>query len=165
MLTRTLLVLSVSLALTHGVVLGQQNKTDDAARFVVLEMTGRLAAEYGKLAGSIDGDRIPNGLHISTTAIVAQRLDDGRIRIEHTMPVMQDGAPIRLVTLTATVDATAVKTIAVPGGIATYTSPGAHKSGEKPTLTKDATKQVAVELADLKGVKLRSWTLANEVGE
>ncbi len=128
-------------------------------------MTGKLAAEYGKLAGSIDGDRIPDGLNISTTAIVAQHLGDGRIRIEHTMPVMRDGAPIRLVTLTATVDATAVKTSDIPAGTATYTSPGEHRTGEKPTFTKDATKQFTLKLADLTGVKLRSWTLANEIGD
>ncbi|MDA0659320.1 MAG: hypothetical protein O2931_08630 [Planctomycetota bacterium] len=56
----------------------------------------------------------------------------------------------------APVDVTAVKTSDLAANAATFTSPGSHKNNEKATLTKHATKQLTLELADLTGVKLRS---------
>ena len=77
-------------------------------------------------------------------------------RIEHSTTVMEGWAPIRLVTLSAVVDSSAVKTSIIPKGTAICVSPGAHKARDKPVLIEVAAKQFTLELVDLKVVKLRT---------
>jgi hypothetical protein len=63
-------------------------------------MRGDLAKKYAK---AVLGPKPNDGLRIEVAATVAQRLPDGRLRIEHSSPRMQkEGAPT-LVTLTATI--------------------------------------------------------------
>ena len=104
------------------------------------------------------------GLNISTIATVAQHLDNGKIRIEHSTAVLEDGAPDRMVTLSAVVETSAIKSSKTAKGTATYSPPAAHKAGEKPVHTESETNQFTLQLNELKGVKLRNWTLASEIG-
>ncbi len=138
---------------------------DRITGIVVLEMSGELAAEYGKLTDAVKDDQAPKGLSISTTATVAQHLDGGRIRIEHSCPVMKNGALTQLVTLTATVDKTAIKTTRIPAATKLNSSPDAAKTDEESTVTKNDSTQMTLALADFTGVKLRSWNLAIEIGK
>lgn len=132
--------------------------------FVVLEMSGELALEYGKLTGTVKSDQVPKDLSISTTAIVAQHLEGEKIRLEHSCPIMKKESSTQLVTLTVTVDKTAIKTTETPAATKIYSSPGAGQSGEQPTVTENETKQLTLSLSDLTGVKLRTWKLVTEIG-
>ena len=165
MLVRTLVALVALAAIGNGSLSAQQNAPAAVGDHVVIQMTGELAAEYGKRVGAIKKDQVPAGLEISMTATIAQKLDGGRIRIEHTSHIVRDREPIRLVTFTTTVDSTKLTTGITPKGTAVYASPAGHKNGTKPTLTAAETKTLRVTLSDLKGLKLRTWTLAEELGD
>lgn len=95
----------VALAIVaNGTMTAEEVARVDVGSIVILEMTGELAAEYAKHTDSIKDGKIPDGLQISTSATIAQRLEDGRIRFEHTSHVVREGKTPRLVTLVATVD-------------------------------------------------------------
>lgn len=143
----------------------RQSNADEVNGTVILEMSGEIAAEYSKFTNPQKGDTIPTGLHITTTGSIAQRLENGRLRIEHSTPVWENGVQTRLVTLTAVVDASAVKSTVIPKGTRTFTSPGASNAGEKGVETKTESEQSTLELTNLKRVKLRTWKLENEIGE
>ncbi len=160
MLIRTLTTLAVLAVFGNESLLAQQNTATKVGEHLAIQMTGDLAVEYAKRTGSINKDKVPNGLEISTTATIVQKFKDGRIQIEHTSHIVRDGEPVRLVTLTATVDSTKLTTDITPKGTEVYASPGA-----KPTLTTTETQRLRVTLSDLKALKLRTWTLAEELGE
>jgi hypothetical protein len=141
----------------------QKKTTPGVGDHLVITMTGDLAKEYARRIGS-RGQDLP-GLEIETTATIAQQFGDGRVRIEHSSPVSRDGKLTRLVTLTGIVDSTKVETTVIPKGTPVYASPGDHKAGTKPNLTPDATTTRRLQLSDLKGLKLRTWTLAEEIGD
>jgi hypothetical protein len=164
MIVRTLAVFVVLAAIGNGSLFAQQNTHGEVGDHVVIQMTGDLAAEYGKCIGTIKKDQVPPGLEISTTATIAQKLRDGRVRIEHTSHIIRDREPVRLVTLTATVDSTKLTTDVTPKGTAVYASPADHKNGSKSTLTTTETRTLRLTLSDLEGLKLRMWTLAEELG-
>lgn len=160
MLIRTLAALAVLASIGNGSLFAQQNTSAKAGEHLVIRMTGDLAVQYAKRTGSISKDNVPSGFEISTTATIAQKLKDGRIRVEHTSHVVRDGEPTRLVTLTATVDSTKLTRDVTPKGTEVYASPDA-----KPTLTTTETQTLRLTLSDLKSLKLRTWTLAEELGE
>ena len=160
MLTRTLVAVAALAVVGNGSLLAQKNTPTKVGEPLALQMTGNLAVEYAKRVGAIDKDKVPPGLEVSTTATVAQNLKDGRIRIEHTSNIVRNGEPLRLVTLTATVDATKLKRDVTPKGTEVYASPGA----EPIQSTKDV-QTLRLTLSDLKSMKLRTWTLTEELGD
>lgn len=162
MFTKTWLSLLVFVSFVTGTANAQEPERIQG--FVVLEISGELAAEYGKLTGAVKNAQVPKGLSISTTGIVAQHLEGEKIRIEHSCHIMNDGSSTQLVTLTATVDKTTIKTTKIPAATKVYSSPGAAQSGEQPNVTENETKQLTLALSDLTGVKLRTWKLATEIG-
>ncbi len=165
MVTRTIMAFVALASITSGSLFAQEHTPGKVGALLVLEMTGDVAREYAKRTRSIKGDGRPAGLEISTSAIVAQQLDDGRIRVEHTSHIVRDGNSVRLVTLSAIVDSTAVKTHVIPKGTAISSSPTTHKNGEEPGLTGKETRAFRLRLSEFKGLKLRSWTLADEIGD
>ena len=118
MFTKTWLALLVIVCFATGTANAQEPERIQG--FVVLEMSGELATEYGKLTGAVKNDQVPKGLSISTTAIVAQHLEGGKIRIEHSRPIRNEESTFQLVTLTATVDKTAIKTTRIPAATKIY---------------------------------------------
>lgn len=168
MLTRTLLMLVASAGLTNVESYAQQATSPDVTGFVVLEMSGEVAMEYLKLTHPpAQLEKMNQGLSIAVIATVTQQLENGRIRLEHsTTPYRENGAPDRLVTLSAVVKSSDVKKSETTKNTATYSSPAAQKAGEKPSVIEDkiVISQFILELTDLKNVKLRSWTLASEIG-
>jgi hypothetical protein len=96
---------------------------------------------------------------------IAQQLDDGRLRVEHSAPVLPAGQKPQLVTLTAIVSSKQFTTTVLPAGTAIYSTPQPPQPGDKPTITTTDTNIVSLPLADLKGVKIRTWTLSEELGE
>ncbi len=130
-----------------------------------VRMTGELAEQYARCIGGLQDNKAPRGLEIETSAMVAQKLDDGRIRLEHSSPIRRGENQDRLLTMTAIVDPAKVKTDITPKGTPVYPSPNAAKNGTKPTTTTFDVKTLRLQLSDLKGVKLRTWALAEEIGD
>jgi len=164
MRTRTIKIFLALGFVANITAFSRQSCAGDINDTVILELSGELATEYTKLTNPAKRDSIPHGLRITTTGSIAQRLENGRLRIEHSIPVWDSGIQSRLVTLTAVVDASAVKSTVIPKGKQTFSSPGASNAGEKGVETKTESEQSTLELTDLKRVKLRTWKLENEIG-
>lgn len=125
-----------------------------------LHLTGDLAKEYAHRTGSpIPADPRAR-LQIQVSAVIAQELDDGRLRIEHTSRMLREGEDIRRVTLTAIVGRQEIAEIITPGGTALYDSPGA----ELKSRTDKETRGSRIELSDPDDVKLQTWKLVEETG-
>lgn len=102
--------------------------------------------------------------------------EDGQLRIEHTANVWPKelvrtggsepqayrltGSPTRLVTLTVTIDPRRITSDVSPVGTLQSKDPNS-----KPELSIDESKTFMLELPDLKGLKLRTWTLSEETGQ
>ena len=126
---------------------------------LIIEMTGELAKEYSRRSRGIDRP-VSDAVHVSTSATIAQKRPDGKFRIEHSSPINRDGQPPRLITLTAFVDPAAIKSTVTPAGTLVSANPGAPG-----VATTVETKGQRLQLSDLKNVKLRTWTLAEEIGD
>ncbi|MBC8872776.1 MAG: hypothetical protein H8E44_25365 [Planctomycetes bacterium] len=156
----------VFVALAGTALGGQENRSDvNGGDHIVIRMTGDLARAYARRIDPSRQNEVPAGVQISTTATVAQKIGDGRVRIEHFSHIKRNGNVTRLVSLTATVDVTKIVTDVTPENTPVYRSPADHGNGVKPTLTRRDQKTCRLELSELKGLKLRTWTLAEEIGE
>lgn len=136
-----------------------------AGDHLFLRMTGDVAKEYARLTGAFPENGAPAGLEIETSATVTQALADRPIRIEHTSHIIRDGKRVRLVTLTGKIDRKEVTTEVTPKGTPVYASPEDYEKGSKPTATNKDTKSLRLQLSNLKGLRLRSWALTEEIGE
>jgi hypothetical protein len=166
MLVLTLAVLAIVGAMENRSLFAQQN--DAAAKVgdhLVIRMTGNLAKQYARCIGSRLKNEAPAGLMIETTATIVQKLDDGQVRIEHVSHINRNGNPMCLVTLTATVNSSKITSDVVVKGTVVYASPLAHQKGAKGTPTQEDTKTLRLQLSELKGLKLRTWSLAEEIGD
>lgn len=159
-MVRVLAALALVVVIGSDLFAQQKISTAKVGDLIAIKMTGELAKEYARRTGSLEANEIPDGLEIETMATIAQQFDDGRIRIEHSSQIKTKGKAIRLVTLTATVDSSKVATDVTPKGTPISASPGA-----KPSLTTADTKTLRLKLSDLKGLKLRTWMLSEEIGE
>ena len=165
MLFRTLAALVVFAVIGNRLPAQEDNVTINAGDQLVISMTGDLAKEYARLTCSQRGVVQSEGLQVQMFATIVQKLDRGRYRIEYSSHIIKvDGNPSRLVTLAAVVDATQIKSEAIPRNTPTYSSPADIQKGVKPTLTQKDQKLLRVDLSDLKNLKLRTWTLAEESG-
>ncbi|MBC7967261.1 MAG: hypothetical protein H7Z17_15205 [Fuerstia sp.] len=165
MLIRTLTALVVVLVIGSGLFAQQNDAQVKVGDAIVIHMTGDLAKQYAKCSGYGRGKELPAGLEIQAIATIEQILDDGRIRIEQSFEMKRDGKQDCLVTLTATVDSTTITTDVTPKGTSVLASPATHKNDAEPTLTSEDMKMLRVALSGLQGVKLRTWTLTEEVGD
>jgi len=123
-------------------------------------MAGDLAKEYGRRTLPEAPD-IP-ALQIETVAVVTQTLDDGRICLEHSFPVQQNGKLSRLVTLTVTVTPTEVTSTVIPKGTPVFATPADREPG---FVSAEETRTLRIKLSNLRGVKLRTWSLVEEIGD
>jgi uncharacterized hydantoinase/oxoprolinase family protein len=128
---------------------------------IAVSMTGDLAKEYAKATGIERDIKQVDGLTIEIVATVEQRLTDGRIRIERSSQVNQAGKAPRLVTLSASIATSKVTSEVTPKGTQVFASPGSKDKG----VTTTQSEMLHTSLSDLKGLKLRTWTLATEVGQ
>ena len=165
MASRVLAMFLVVTVVGNGPLFAKEGSSANVGDHLFVQMTGELAKEYAQCSGVLQKNEAPAGLDVQTTATVAQTLANGRIRIEHWAPIKRDGKQDRLLTLTAIVDRTNITTDVTPKGTHVYASPAAHKDGAKPSLTAEDANVLRLQLSDLKGVKLRTWTLASEIGE
>jgi len=165
MMARVLAVFLVVAVFGNGPLFSQEDASAKVGDLLFVRMTGDLAKEYAQRSGSLRENEAPAGLEISTSATIAQTLDNGRIRIEHWSQIKRDGKQDRLLTLTAIVDRTKITTDVTRKGTPVYASPAAHKNGAKPSLTTEDANVLRLQLSDLTGLKLRTWTLESEIGE
>jgi hypothetical protein len=165
MFARVTLVIIV-LIFSSGDLSAQEKHT--AARvgeLVVLKMSGKAAEEYATRSGMPKkGNLDLSRLSISTTGTIAQHRADGKYRIECSSAVENSKNTPRMLTLTAIVDPTQLKSEITPKATAVYASPADAKSGKPPKLTESAGKLLHVEFSDLENIKLRTWALVDEVG-
>ena len=160
MVVRILAALTLVLGIGNGLYAQQNHPTAKVGDHLAFRMTGDLAKQFAQRTGSLRGNEASDGFQIETIATVAQQLNDGRLRIEHTSSVNRDGGTTRLVTLAATVDPTKITTDITPKGTPVYASPGAE-----PKLTTEIAKTLRLTLSDFKGLKLRVWTLSEEISD
>ena len=113
MLARALIALAI-LATNDNILWAQNNADIKEGDHVAVRLTGDLARKYSQQTGQLNNRQAPPGLEISTTATIAQKLDDGRIRLEHTSHVTRQGNQTRLVTITAIVPSEKVKADTTP---------------------------------------------------
>jgi len=171
MFTRTITLVVVLSVLSSGRLFSQQPTVfspEEQTGVIMLRMTGDLAREYAQRTGSIDGDGIPGNVSISATAVIAQRLRNNQVRIEHSASVKREGRPDRLVTLTATVDEENIRSLVrtVFGGEFRFSnSPGTKNTDKSPSVTAHHLAVPLLSLANLSGVKLQTWTLESEISE
>lgn len=169
MFTRTLTTLVAVSVLTSGTVFSQQPTVfspQERTGVIMVRLSGELAREYAQVTGPTNGDGIPGNLNISTTAVIAQRLPNNQLRIEHSALVKRVGRPDRLVTLTATVDEKHIRSLArtvFEGDFTFLKSPRTNDTGKSPTVTADHFALPFLSLADLNGAKLQTWTLESEI--
>jgi hypothetical protein len=174
MFIRTVMTLAVAMVLLVGNVNSEQptvfanQSTEEQYRVLLLSLSGDLAEEYAQIVGSVAGIKTRAVRDISTTAFIAERLENNRLRIEHTTQFSGQGTPDRLVTLSATIDASQVKSLVrtVYEGSFSFADPtGEYATGESPAVKARHLSVPLLSLTDLTGVQLRSWTLESEVGE
>lgn len=142
-------------------VLAQQG-APKPGELVTLQLTGDLAREYGRRTGASQKFLNGPGPRIETVATVVSAFAEGQIQIEHSCPVGENGKLARLVTLMATVSPDKITRSETPKGTILFASPG-----DRTPLPVTVTSSTAfrVELSDLKGVTLRTWSLVEEIGE
>ena len=123
-----ILVVALAISVTGNSILAQQNDGANVGhpltipgRPLVIEMSGKLASEYARLTATRAEKERLDGLHVSVIATIAQQLDDGRIRFEHSANLIREGKP-RLITLTGTADAARITVGVTPRGTLVYAS-------------------------------------------
>jgi hypothetical protein len=105
-------------------------------------------------------------LEISTIVTIADKLNDGWIRVEHSLRIVRDGEPARLVTFAAMVESTRLTSGATPKGTAVFGSPREQgNEGTKPATSAQETKLLRLKLSDLREFKPGTRALAEEPGD
>ncbi len=132
---------------------------------LTIRMTGELAKEYAKRNGFRTTNDQQQNILIETPATISQKLGDRHFMIEHSSPIELDKKPQRLLTLTVIVDATRFVTNVIPKNTPVYDSPADHQKGVTPNLLQYEQRTNLLELSDLKGIKLRTWELMDEIGD
>jgi hypothetical protein len=130
---------------------------------VSITMTGDLANEFQRcITGSQQDQPSVSGLSIQTTGTITQALDGGRFRIDNFSPVQAKEKPIRLVTFSTIVAAPTLKTSLIPTPAIVFASP-ASPPVVVPAKSRQEQKNVQLHLSELKGVKIRTWKLDEEI--
>ena len=126
-------------------------------QIVGIEMTGEVGKEYARLASSIEAQDI----FVETMGTVAEIRSDGRYRIELNSTIKRDGKSPQLVTVSAVIEPQKVQTKVTPKGTPIFSSP----VDKNPTPTESDQTGFSINLSDLKGVKIQSWELKQQIGE
>jgi hypothetical protein len=132
---------------------------------VFVNLTGEIAKAYARRMGTRVPDNAGAGLQISTSASVAQKLEDGRYRIEHSSRIQIANRPPRLITFTATVESAQINSDVVPKNTPVYASPADPAAGIKPSLTASDQTTYRIELSDPNTAKLETWELKADVAD
>ena len=145
-----------------------------SAEIIVLNLTGELANAYALKTG--EAGTGGESRTIATRALVTGSVDPTSVQVEHSKRVKRESAVDRLVTLTARVERTAIKSFVrtVYQGQFTFSGRPSEKHAgsfadgqpaEQPTVRARHFSIPSLSLSNLEGVKLRTWTVESEVGE
>lgn len=162
MLLRTLAAFSVISLATTSSPAEERMVTAKVGDTVLVSMTGDVAKEYVRLNHGVNGVQIEaDKIILETTAVVAQRLDDGCFRIDHFSQTQVKGKPLCLVTFSTVVNAAQIKMELVPEDTPVFSAPS---EVVKAKFTTAGQINFRLSLSTVKGVTLRSWKLDEEVG-
>ena len=159
-MTTRIVTAGILVLLKASLLIAQQN--DPVAKvgdMIILRMTGDVAKEYAKRVSAHPEVALREGLRVELAAMVVQVLPDDTLAIRFSH-ILQDQQPPRLVLLTGKIDSRKITTDITPKGTKVFPKPGAE-----PTVTTEDYKNLRFDLSDWKGVKLRIWTLVDEIGE
>jgi hypothetical protein len=141
---------------------------------VPLQMTGELAKKYARRMGTTREANAVNGIQVETTVTIAQKLDDGRFRVEHMLTILRDGEKDRLLTLTGTVDSSnfttdlVINPTVIKRPVVTFskapTGAVIARNLDINTAHLETRNIVRLKLSGLKGLELRTWSISDEVG-
>ena len=176
MVIRSLAAFMLGILFASGLSAQQHETAAKPGSHVIITMTGELAKEYAKRTGSYADGKFAPGLRIQTIAVIDSIFEDGQLRIEHSAEVgprelipseglepkayRLTGSPTKLVTLSGTIDAKRITTNDLPVDTLQSKDPNS-----KPEPSIAESKMFRLELSDLKGLKLRTWTLSEETGQ
>jgi len=161
MFAQTTAALTIVALMAGGLVAGDNSAPFREGDRIFLRLTGNLATEYARRVGLQQHSKAAHGLEIEVIASVAQRFDDGRYRIEHfghSKPINRSDNKIRLVTLEAFVDAKQIK------ASTTARAPVPTAAPSENVASRIDVRELRVILSDLKHLKLRTWSLMEEIG-
>ena len=166
MIIKSMAVLAIVAVMAGGIIARDDITSIEVGDNVILRMSGELAVEYARRTGYLNPDeKPPRGLQIETSVIVCQMLENGQYRVELSAPFVNRDKKACLVTLTSIVDAKQFTQYVIRKGPA-YASPADSQKGVvKPVQIEEDRQGVRLELSDLKGLKLRTWSLTEEFGE
>ena len=156
MLARPFLALAALAVLTPALFANPNGKSIKTGDEVAITLTGDAAQKYAERIMP----RAPADLELSVMGTVTRIGADGRARIEHSASVKRAGQVDRLVTLVAEIDEGQLAPRTIPAGTPVFSSP----VDSEPTSTKENAEILTLQISDMKGVKLRIWTLAEEIG-
>ena len=177
-MTTRLLTLIILASLGNGVLAEERHPVDMVGEQISIKMSGKLAEEFSKRVGIERKNGPADGYRISILGTITQKLPEGQFRIEHMQPGADgDKRPV-MVKLTGVVDAKNIKTSVTPKGTVVLKpkpNPDSEPSGnrttplnlaafERSTTSKDQTTH-RLELSELKGLKIQTWRLIDEVAE
>ncbi|TWU58992.1 Serine/threonine-protein kinase PrkC [Rubripirellula tenax] len=129
-----------------------KDDTPSVGSLILLKLTGDVAREYARETGQLRHDETPpEGMEIETTAEVAQRLSDGRLRIEHLSPPRVVFTDNWYTMLLATVQPSAISRETTPRGTVVSASPGAAIE----SMTNDESQPFRLTLSDLDDVVMK----------
>jgi hypothetical protein len=170
MIARTAVVLTLFLWFTGNAGAEGGERSVAVGQMITLRITGELAVEYARLSGFKLKGVDDKSFFIEATATVAQELEDGRLRLEHSTPILQREEQPRLLTLSATIDVKQIEREKSKAG-PVYRAPFPHRPGDElpqgvaRTSGERDDSGARVILSDLKDVKLRKWYIAEEAGK
>ncbi len=128
---------------------------------IIIRMTGALAKEYAKRHGHpAPNDR--QQFSIEVPARISQSFD-GQYLVDHSSPVNSSNRRRRMITLSAIIDLNRVDGKSPPRGLIDR-SPDDRKNVVVPTIGHKGQTTKVVELSVLKGIKLQTWELTEEIG-
>lgn len=156
----------------------EKDATIQVGDSLIVELSGDVAMAFSRATNLVPNGGPESGLTISTSATVLRKDEAGRLHFRVYQDVKVQGKPPRLVTLTGAVEPSQIESRVTPANTPVYSAPpspesalptGARKrvayANPQPVLTKEASTQFELKLSELKGLKLRTWTLAEEIGK
>lgn len=131
---------------------------------VGVELSGEVATEFARMCGQTRSKDIKK---ISTSGTIVQKFDADKYRLVVSQSIVNSDKTECLVTITAIIDSHNIDSQVTPKGTPIFVAPvaTADKKAVPATLTSHETKWTLVKLTELKGVKVRMWTISEEVGQ
>lgn len=126
---------------------------------VTVSLEPEVAATWFRMLG--DDERIKEGVGVALPAIVTYVHKDGRFCFDLSSTNETEEGETRLVTINVTLSYNdpAIKLFRKPAGTLVYRSP----NDPQPVASEKESKSVSVSLAKMTDLKIRCWTLAEEI--